>query len=261
MFAASLKPALRPASAIRMRAALGLTLILGLYPLTTFPAQHPNIVLILADDLGWTDLGCFGSDLYQTPNIDKLARDGVKFTQNYSACTVCSPTRAALMTGKYPGRLHLTDWIPGLPPENPKLIVPDFTKYLPHAELTLAELLKAGGYATASIGKWHLGGPEYYPDKQGFDKNLAGTEKPSPSTYFAPWDIPTLSEGKPGDYLTDRLGDEVMKWIAAQKDEPFFLYFPHFAVHTPIQGRPDLLEKYRAIKRAGRVPKMRPMPP
>src|SRR3954447_22371072 len=103
-------------------------------------ADRPNIVLILADDLGWTDLACFGSKLYETPNIDRLARDGMKFTQSYSACTVCSPTRGALMTGKYPARLHITDWIPGEMPKNPKLIVPDWTKFLPLEETTIADV-------------------------------------------------------------------------------------------------------------------------
>src|SRR6187549_474101 len=115
------------------------------------PQAQPNVVLILADDLGWTDLSCYGSDFYETPHLDRLARDGMKFTQNYSACTVCSPTRAALLTGKYPARLHITDWIPGAMPDNPKLLVPDWTKFLPHAETTLAEVFKAAGYATASI--------------------------------------------------------------------------------------------------------------
>src|ERR1043166_1079971 len=121
---------------------------------------RPNILLILADDLGWTDLSCYRSDFYETPHIDRLARDGMKFTQAYSACTVCSPTRAAILTGKYPARLHVSDWIPGLPPENPKLLVPAWTKYLPREEITIARALKAAGYATASIGKWHLGGEE-----------------------------------------------------------------------------------------------------
>src|SRR6185503_6910422 len=121
-------------------------------------AKPPNIVLILADDFGWTDLAGYGSKLYETPNIDRLARDGVKFSQAYSACTVCSPTRAALLTGKYPARLHVTDWIPGLLPANPKLLVPDWTKHLPLKEVTLARALKSAGYTTASIGKWHLGG-------------------------------------------------------------------------------------------------------
>src|ERR1043166_8806960 len=159
------------------------------------PAK-PNIVLILADDLGWTDLGCFGSEYYETPHIDRLAREGMKFTQAYSACTVGSPTRAALLTGKYPARLHITDWIPGLPPENPKLLVPDWTKYLPLEEITIANVLHSSGYATASMGKWHLGGPEYYPDKHGFDLNIAGTAAANPSSYFAPYKIATLARSE-----------------------------------------------------------------
>ncbi|MBC7821216.1 MAG: sulfatase [Planctomycetaceae bacterium] len=208
-------------------------------------ADKPNVVLILADDLGWTDLACFGSDLHETPHLDRLAREGMKFTQNYSACTVCSPTRAALLTGKSPARLHITDWIPGAMPDNPKLLVPDWTKFLPHSETTLAEVFQSAGYATASIGKWHLGTEEYYPEKHGFDVNIAGTDKPQPPTYFAPWKIPTLTEGQDGDYITDRLGEEAAKFIERAQDKPFFLYLPHFAVHTPIQGRADLVEKYR----------------
>ncbi len=222
------------------------------------PAPKPNVILILADDLGWTDLASFGSDLHETPALDQLVRDGMKFTQNYSACTVCSPTRAALLTGKYPARLHITDWIPGSMPDNPKLLVPDWTKFLPLEETTLAEVFKAAGYATASIGKWHLakvGTNESYPESQGFDLNIAGTDKPQPPTFTAPWKIPTLTpEGKDGEHLTDRLGEEAVKWIESVKEKPFFLYLPHFAVHTPIQGRPDLVEKYRrkiAAKRAG----------
>ncbi len=206
---------------------------------------RPNVVLILADDLGWTDLACFGSDLHETPALDRLARDGMKFTQNYSACTVCSPTRAALLTGKYPARLHITDWIPGLMPDNPRLLVPDWTKYLPLEETTLAEVFQAAGYTTATIGKWHLGGEAYYPEKQGFDLNVAGTHNGAIRTFFAPWNISTLTpEGNAGDYLTDRLGEEAVKFIERAKDRPFFLYLPHYAVHTPIQGRADLVAKY-----------------
>src|SRR5258705_13357840 len=207
-------------------------------------ATRANVILILADDFGWKDLSCYGSDLYQSPNIDKLAHDGMKFTQSYSACTVCSPTRAAIMTGKYPARLHITDWIPGLPPENPKLLVPDWTKYLPLEESTLANALHSAGYATASIGKWHLGGERYYPDKHGFDTNIAGTAAANPTTYFPPYNIATLPEGPKGEYLTDRLGDEVLKFIQQHKDKPFFGYFPHFAVHLPIQAKERIIEKY-----------------
>src|SRR6266436_2549092 len=168
------------------------------------PPVKLNVVLILADDLGWTDLACFGSKLYETPNIDRLASDGVKFTQNYSACTVCSPTRAALLTGKYPARLHITDWIPGEMPDNPKLIVPDWTKYLPLEETTMANVFQKAGYATASLGKWHLGGEKYYPDKHGFDFFLAGTDQPNTKHYFSPYGIPTLPDGPKGEYVTDR---------------------------------------------------------
>ncbi|HEY8750761.1 MAG TPA: sulfatase [Tepidisphaeraceae bacterium] len=214
-------------------------------------ASKPNIVFILADDLGWTDVACFGSELYETPAIDRLARDGMKFTQNYSACTVCSPTRASILTGKYPGRLHITDWIPGMMPVNPKMLVPDWTKYLPLNETTVADVLRSAGYATACIGKWHLGNEPYYPEKHGFDLNIAGTSASNPTTYFAPWKIATLPEGKDGDYLTDRLGDEALNFIERSKDRPFFLYLSHFAVHTPIQGRADLVEKYRRKNKRG----------
>jgi arylsulfatase A-like enzyme len=212
-----------------------------------------NVVVILADDLGWKDLSSYGSDFYRTPHIDKLSRDGMKFTQAYSACTVCSPTRAALMTGKYPARVRVTDWIPGQMPENPKLIVPDFTKYLSLEEASLARVFKKAGYATASIGKWHLGGEEYYPEKHGFDINIAGTHSPGVATYFAPYKTATLPDGPDGEYVTDRLGEEAVRWLDANKDKPFFLYLPHFAVHTPIQAKRDLIEKYRAQKQPGQM--------
>ena len=212
-----------------------------------------NIVLILADDYGWKDLSCYGSDFYETPNIDKLAHDGMEFTQAYAACTVCSPTRAALLTGKNPARIHVTDWIPGQMPENPKVIVPDWTKHLPPEEMNIARALHSAGYASISLGKWHLGGEEYYPDKQGFDFNIAGTEAANPKSYFAPYKIATLPEGPDGEYLTDRLGDEAVRFIETNKAKPFFLYFPHFAVHLPTQGKAALVEKYRAKKRVGQV--------
>lgn len=214
------------------------------------PAK-PNIVLIVADDFGWTDLACYGSKLYESPNIDQLARDGMRFTQAYSACTVCSPTRAALLTGKYPARLHITDWIPGQMPANPKLIVPDWTKFLPLEEITIARALKERQYATASIGKWHLGDEEYYADKHGFDINLAGTFAPEPNSFFAPYKIATLSEGPDGEYITDRLTTEAIRFIEANKSKPFFLYLPHFAVHLPLQAKPALIKKYQAKLRPG----------
>src|SRR5688572_24274081 len=187
------------------------------WPLSSIAADSPpklNLIVVLADDLGWTDLSCYGSDLYQSPHLDQLARDGMRFTANYSACTVCSPTRAALLTGKYPARLHITDWIPGQPPTNPKLTVPDFTKFLPHEETTIAEVLHQAGYATASTGKWHLGGKPYYPETQGFDLNVAGSEAPQPRPgYFAPYKIETITSGPEGEYITDRLGQEAVRFI------------------------------------------------
>lgn len=216
------------------------------------PPPRPNVVLILADDLGWTDLGCYGSDLYETPHIDRLSRDGMTFTQAHSACTVCSPTRAAILTGKYPARLHVTDWIPGLVPANPKLLPPQWTKHLPHEEPSLAEVLRGAGYATASIGKWHLGNEdESYPEHHGFDDNIAGTHLAAPRSYFAPYNIATLADGPEGECLTGRLAEEACKFIEQSRDRPFFLYLPHFAVHLPIQGKPAVAEKYRAKLRPG----------
>jgi arylsulfatase A len=232
-----------------LRMVLGTAALCGIGSLRAADASKPSIVLIVVDDLGWTDLTCYGSDLYQTPHIDQLSRDGMKFTQAYSACTVCSPTRASLLTGKYPARLHITDWIPGQMPANPKLLVPHWTKYLPVTETTIARVLQSADYATASIGKWHLGGEATYPQQHGFDINIAGTSAPAPPSYFAPWKIATLREGDDGEYLTDRLAEEAVQFVERSKDKPFFLYWPHFGVHTPIQGRADLVEKYRAIPR------------
>jgi arylsulfatase A-like enzyme len=226
---------------------------MGVHP-QALPAAETakmNVVLIVADDLGWTDLACCGSVFYETPQIDQLARDGMRFTQAYSACTVCSPTRAALMTGKYPGRLHITDWIPGQLPENPKLLVPDWTKYLPLEEVTVANVMHDAGYATASVGKWHLGGAEYYPEKHGFDVNNAGTEAAQPPSYFTPYKIATLPDGPVGEYLTDRLATEAVQFIDANRGKPFFLYMPHFAVHLPPQAKETLIKKYKDKLRPG----------
>ena len=163
-----------------------------------------NVIFILVDDWGWTDGGTFGSDLYETPNIDRLAKEGMRFTDAYSACTVCSPTRASAMTGKYPARLHVTDWIQGHRRPYAKLAVPDWTMYLDHREVTIAEALKLAGYATCSIGKWHLGNERHWPLLHGFDENYGGYHRGQPPSYFAPYKIPTLKEGPDGGYLTDR---------------------------------------------------------
>ncbi len=215
------------------------------------PAQRPNILLILVDDMGWTDLACFGSGFYETPGVDRLAAQGMRFTQAYAACTVCSPTRASLMTGKYPPRVNITDWIPGHKRPKAKLRVPEINLQLALEEVTIAEALKAAGYATASIGKWHLGGPAFFPDKQGFDLNAGGCDKGQPPSYFSPYRIPTLQDGEKDEYLTDRLSREAVRFIEANRDRPFFLYLPHYAVHTPLQGKKDVIEKYRAKAKPG----------
>jgi len=210
-----------------------------------------NVIVILVDDLGWTDLGCMGSSFYETPHIDRLAADGVKFTAAYSACTVCSPTRASLLTGKYPARLHLTDWIAGHKRPHARLRIPDWTMHLPGEEPNLAQAFKAAGCATASIGKWHLGGPECYPDQQGFDLNLGGTERGQPPRYLAPYGIATLPEGPPGEFLTDRESQEACAFIERHRDQGFFLYLAHHAVHQPIAGKPAVIEKYRRKVKPG----------
>ncbi|MDQ3649150.1 MAG: sulfatase [Acidobacteriota bacterium] len=209
------------------------------------PGSQLNFIFVLVDDLGWTDLGCYGSRFYETPNIDRLASRGMKFTQAYSACTVCSPSRASILTGQYPARLHLTDFIAGHQYPWAKLRVPDWTKYLPLEHRTIAEALKTRGYATASIGKWHLGSEGYDPLKQGFDLNLAGTNRGQPPSYFAPYRIPTLEDGPAGEYLTDREAGEALKFIEANRNKPFLLYLPHHAVHTPIQAKKEVTERYR----------------
>jgi arylsulfatase A-like enzyme len=211
----------------------------------------PNVVLFFIDDMGAVDLGCYGNVFNQTPNIDKLAKRGVKFTNAYSACTVCSPSRAALMTGKYPAQLHLTDWIAGHVKKNPKLNIPDWRMYLPQEEKTIAEHLHEKGYSTWHVGKWHLGeGDTYLPTNQGFDLNIGGSNWGQPKgSYFSPFKMPHLQDDdSKGYYLTDRLTDEAVKLIENQDThKPFFLNFWHYGVHTPLQARADKIEKYKQL--------------
>jgi len=210
-------------------------------------AERPNVVFILADDLGWADLGCYGSTFYETPNLDRLARQGMRFTDAYAACNVCSPTRASLLTGKYPARLRLTDWLNGRPDRpDQKLNRPPFQKFLPLEEFTWAEALQAAGYQTAFIGKWHLGASSnYWPEHQGFDLNLGGCGRGHPPSYFSPYDIPNLPDGPKGEYLNERLTDEALKFLDRARGKPFLLYFAHYAVHTPLQARPEVIKKYQ----------------
>lgn len=207
--------------------------------------ERPNVVFFLLDDLGWTDLGCYGSEFYETPNIDQLAKDSVRFTQAYATCHVCSPTRASIVTGKYPARLHLTDWLSGRR-DYPfqQLLNAEIHQQLPLEEVTIAEALKSHGYRTAHIGKWHLGEEPYGPTAQGFDLQIPKWNKGWPKVgYYAPFKLDGL-EDQPGDYLTDRLTDEALEFIESNQEQPFFLYMSHYAVHDPIHGRPDLVAKY-----------------
>lgn len=233
-----------------MKLFIGLIALWSIFSSGLFATEptKPNIVFILADDLGWADLGCYGSTFYETPNLDKLANQGMRFTDAYAACSVCSPTRASILTGKYPARLHITDWLPGQPDRpNQRLRRPDFRKFLPLEEGTIAKALKADGYQTAFIGKWHLGeSSDYYPEHQGFDLNIAGCGMGHPSSYFSPYRIPNLPDGSSGEYLNDRLTDEALKFIERAGDKPFFLYLPYYAVHTPLQAKADIIEKYQA---------------
>jgi arylsulfatase A-like enzyme len=219
------------------------TLFSGMEAQTETP---PNIVLFFVDDLGWSDVGCYGSAFYDTPNIDALAKVGVRFTDAYATCHVCSPSRASLLTGKYPARLDLTDWLPGRG-EFPfqRFLSADIHQWLPQDEVTLAEALKAHGYSTAILGKWHLGDEPNGPLTQGFDRHTPeGWNKGWPKAgYHAPFKFDDVNETE-GDYLTNRLADEAVDYIESNKDKPFFLYLSHFSVHDPIQGRTDLVEKY-----------------
>lgn len=223
--------------------------------------KRPNIVFILIDDMGYSDIGCYGSTYYETPNIDKLAKQGIKFTNAYAASTLCSPTRASILTGKYPGRLHITHAIPiegysRLP--NTPLMDADYTKNLPLEEVTFAEVLKNDGYKTAAIGKWHVcWDKQYFPQSQGFDQNMGGGGMGSTMDYFYPyagkWKMNPQSpvvewqvfpDGKKGEYLTDRLTDETLRFIEQNKEGPFLAYLQHYGVHTPIQAKDSLIKKY-----------------
>ena len=221
-------------------------IILLIHACSTEKKQSPpNIVFFLVDDLGWRDVASFGSTFYDTPNIDRLANEGIKFTNAYAASHVCSPTRASIMTGKYPARLHLTDWLQGRRYYAfEQLTSPEFLQELPYEEVTIAEALKAHGYSTAHIGKWHLGEDPYGPLEQGFDMRVPDWNKGWPNRgYYAPFELDGI-EDEPGQYLTDRLTDFAEDFISDNQDQPFFLYLSHFAVHDPIHGRPDLVEKY-----------------
>ena len=209
-----------------------------------------NVVLIVIDDMGWTDAGVYGSTFYETPNIDRLAASGVRFTQFYTASSVCSPTRASIMTGKHPARLDLTNWIGG---EGRGLLnQADYVRELPLDEVTVGEAFRDRGYATGYIGKWHLGGEAYLPTEQGFDFTFAVNHAGQPGSYFPPYEnpnfvvtnVPDLEGDAEDAYLTDRLTDVSVEFLERNRDRPFFLVLSHYAVHTPLQAKPDAIARY-----------------
>ena len=220
--------------------------------LQTSQTDRPNVLFILCDDLGWRDLSVYGSEFYQTPHLDRLASEGIRFTNAYAASNVCSPTRAAILTGKHPARLHLTDWIAGLDYPYEKLQPPtDWLDHLPHAEYTLAEAFYDAGYRTINIGKWHLGKRPYYPDTHGFETKIAGSEAGGPGSYFYPyknpgWATPDLEQGEAGEYLTDRLTSEAIQWMESYQKESFFLYLTYFNPHRPTQAKQAYIDKFEA---------------
>lgn len=207
-------------------------------PLTA--AKRPNFIFFLVDDLGWADIGAFGSTFHETPHIDSLAASGMKFTSGYAAASICSPTRASILTGRHPVRVNITDWIPGMSIErayNPRFQHIDDEDELPLHEVTIAEVLKESGYATFFAGKWHLGTTGNLPTDQGFDFNIGGHDRGSPpGGYYSPWTNPNLKSEKENEYLTERLTAESIKFMEERDtEEPFLLYLSYYNVHTPIQ--------------------------
>lgn len=210
----------------------------------------PNFIFFLVDDLGWADVGCFGSTFYETPNIDSLCASGMKFTNGYAACPVCSPTRASIMTGRHPVRVDITDWIPGMRAQEkhkPKFQHVDDRDNLALEEVTIAEVLKQNGYSTFFAGKWHLGDEGHWPTDQGFDFNIGGNSKGSPpGGYYAPWENPTLRAKKKDEYVTERLTEESLAYLdSRQQDQPFLLFLSYYNVHTPITPYRKRVNHYR----------------
>lgn len=218
--------------------------------LSAVSAPKPNVLFILVDDLGIKDLSIEGSTFYETPNVDRLARSGMRFKSGYAACSVCSPSRAAILTGKAPARVGITDWIgakTGLEwTRNDRVLPAEYTHYLPPDETTIAEAMRAAGYKTFFAGKWHLGAKGHWPEDNGFDINIGGWDSGSPrGGYFAPWTNPNMPEGTPGESLTLRLANETAKFIEENKEGPFFATLSFYAVHGPIQTTQELWKKYR----------------
>jgi arylsulfatase A-like enzyme len=212
-------------------------------------AKKTNFLFFLVDDMGWADIGANGSTFHETPHIDRLAKGGMRFTHGYAAGSVCSPTRASIMTGRHPVRVDITDWIPGQSnrPANP-LLHPDDRGHLPLKEVTIAEALKEHGYQTFFAGKWHLGEKGHWPTDQGFDINIGGHHRGSPpGGYYSPWTNPALKAKRKGEYLTERLTEESVKFLEERDPaKPFLLYLSYYNIHTPIQPYKKRIDHYQA---------------
>ncbi|HHW11139.1 MAG TPA: sulfatase [Firmicutes bacterium] len=224
--------------------------------------KKPNIVFVLADDLGYMDLSCYGSNFYETPNLDRLAAEGMYFTDAYASSPVCSPSRASILSGKYPATVGVTNYIGGK--AEGRLIDAPYLHYLPLSEYSLAKAFKDAGYDTWHVGKWHLGAAPYYPEHHGFDANIGGNSWGGPKYgYFSPWGIETLPDAgtSPGQYLTDRLTDEAIKLIKSRRDSsrPFFLNLWHHAVHIPAQAKEEVIPKYEEKARRLGLDKVHPL--
>jgi len=236
-----------------MKLLLTIPLLLASFSIrhSSFAAARPNVILIVADDLGWADLGCCGSKFHQSPNLDKLAAQGMRFTEAYAAAPVCSPTRAALMTGKSPARLGMTRHLAPRAQPSGKLVEPPQPAALAPGETTVAEVLKRQGYATGIVGKWHLGHGAAGPGARGFDFVFCGDDWGLPGSYFSPYGIPKMPDGPKDEYLTDRLTAEAGRFLEENKTRPFLLVLTHFAPHVPLQAPADLVAKYRAKPKHG----------
>ena len=225
-----------------------LLFISGSSCITNKTEKEPNVIFMLVDDMGWMDIGANGSTFYETPNIDRLAAEGVRFTQAYAASPICSPTRASILTGKNPARINLTQWIGG--PGNP-----DYERNLPLEEVLFPELLQQAGYKNIFLGKWHLnnkaGEGTFWPDHQGFDINIAGHFRGGlyiKNKYFSPWDIPNLENGPDGEYMTDRLAQDAVDFIDGNAENPFLMYLSFYSVHAPFNAPEERIEKYERKK-------------
>lgn len=222
-------------------------------------SKKPNILVVLIDDMGWRDLQCFGSTFYETPCIDQLAKDGTSLTQAYATCPVCSPSRASLLTGKYPARLGLTVHIGSH--SRGKLFEVPYVDHLSTEEFAMPKALQKAGYQTWHIGKWHLGSEAYYPENHGFDVNIGGCHAGGPGDegYFSPYNIPVPDALPDGVYLTDYLCDKAVELIENAGDKPFYMNLSHYAVHTPIFAKEEDIAKFEAKSKRMKLDEINPI--